>query len=501
MDLNRAHPGYRGSFARHIEQRMEVVPHFKDRSQALVLDEHQQEAMLEMGVALQDETHRRAFSIVHCCGAGKTVLEANLMGASQDAKQDLGIADERLDITLVTERALKTVVRDQYSALGLDDIGIWGAGEKKLDRPMLLATVQALQRNRKALKKLLPLDKVDLLIGDEADYYLTEQRSNVVEQLGGTLRVGFTATPRWRDGRDISELWGPKIHSVPLKEGIRRGINTPPVWFLYESEIDQDSIRIRAGDYEPKTLEAALKYAEIHKAIPDIYRAAIEKNRRNEFPTLVYVPSTPMVELVTSTMREQFANEGLRIERWTGDETSSAQLEEDVLAFKNGEIHILVLCEMGGRGLDVPAARFLIDAYPTLSPTKLEQRHGRVLRRVREGSPLHQRGFTKPYSMIAQIVPKANRFRPLCLPDILDGWDDAAEGRPLGGSSIDGGAPWLEEVMELLQRIENKRPSIAVSLVNNLNLYQSITTPSQLPQADAKGFIYLPPNYGEEPRT
>ncbi|OIO53472.1 hypothetical protein AUJ46_04700 [Candidatus Peregrinibacteria bacterium CG1_02_54_53] len=493
-----AYPGYHDALTNNVERRLEVIPNAKDRNQGLLLDQHQQDAMLEVAVTLQDSHRRRAFSIVHCCGSGKTVLEANMVGASQDAKHELGISEDRRDIVLTTERSLINIISRQFEALGLDDVGMWGNGEKVLDRPVILSTIQAMQNNRKRLKRLIPLDRIDLILGDEADNFLTESRKGVIELLDGTTRIGFTATPRWRDGRDISDVWGPKIHKLLLNEGIKRGINTPPIWLLYEAAIDENSIRIRRGDYEPKTLGAAMKNAEIHKAIPEIYRTVIEREKRDLFPTMIFVPNTYLVDQVTESLQSEFGDEGVTVHGWRGDSITPAQINRDIDDFQEGKLQILVLCEMGGRGLDLPAARFLIDAYPTLSPTKLEQRHGRVLRKVRPGSLLHRRGFQKDYSIVAQVLPRSNAFRPVCLPDILDGWKDAQEGKAIGGSgSGDVGAPWLEEVRELQRRIEAKRPTIKVSLVRQLDIYRKVARLDDLPQADASGFIYLPSCHGE----
>lgn len=499
---NRSYPGYRETFSNHVERRLEIVPHMIERKHALELDLHQQEAMLEVAVALQDAHRYKAFSIMHSCGSGKTVLEANLVGASQDAKHEMGVNGDRRDIVLVTERSNLLTVRKQFETLGFTDLGIWGNGERITDRPVILATIQAMQMNRKELAKILPLEKIDLIIGDEADMYLTKDRIETVEKLDGVVRVGFTATGTWKDGRDISELWGPKIHKVPLTEGIKRGINVPPVWKLYESALDEDTLRIKGNDYEPKTLAAAMKSAEIHKAIPEIYETAIERGRRKDFPTLIFVPSTSLVDMVTDTMRKKFGPEGIVTKGWIGENIDSKEMENDMRDFNNRELNALVLCEMGGRGVDLPAARFLIDAYPTLSPTKLEQRHGRPLRRVRMGSPLYQSGFRKDYSIIVQIHPMSNAFRPICLPDILDGetaWETAKAGNPLGLKEDEGdvGASWGDEVAALQRRIESKNPTINVSLVKELDVYRHIRRFEDIPQADESGFIYLPKDYGK----
>lgn len=490
----RAPNGYRDSLAQQVERRLEVMPHAKERRHALLLDGHQQEAMLEAAIALQSECHNNAFSIVHSCGAGKTVLEANFIGASQDAKTALGINGDRKDMVLTTERALITSIQRQFSALGFDenDVGIWGNGQRTLDKRIIIATIQAIQMNRERLDELLPLDSIDLVVGDEADKFLTEPRSEAVQSLHPSLRIGLTATPEWPDGRNISDLWGPIIHQMRLREGISRGVNVPPLWFLYEADIDEDTFRIHRNDYDAKTVAAAMKQAEIHRAIPHIYRTIVPENQRHQFPTLIYVPDTFILGQVVETLDTEFGADGINVHGWTGESTPRSILSDEIQSFMRGEIDILVLCEMGGRGIDFPSARLLIDAYPGLSANKLEQRHGRVSRRVREGSPLYNSGFRKDFSVIVQIHPRSNQFRPLCLPDIIDGWDDVIEGRPIGGGT-EGGRSWLVEVDELRRRIEEQEPDIGVRRVRSLDIYRRIRRREEgLPVEDDDGFIHLP---------
>lgn len=490
----RASSGYRDSLVQQVERRLEVIPHAVERRHAMLLDGHQQDAMLEAAIALQSTSRHNAFSIVHSCGAGKTVLEANFVGASQDAKNELGINGDRKDVVLTTERALVNSIRGQFHTLGFGDdvVGIWGNGERMLDKRIIIATIQVIQMNRDRLGQFLPLEKIDLVIGDEADKFLTEQRSEAVRSLNPSLRIGLTATPDWPDGRNISDLWGPIIHQMPLREGISRGINVPPLWFLYEANIDEDSFRIRRGDYDGKTVAAAMKQAEIHRAVTDIYRTIVPANQRHQFPTLVYVPDTAILGQVWETLDTEFSPEGINVRGWTGTSMTPDLLREDIQAFMRGEIDILVLCEMGGRGVDFPSARLLIDAYPGLSANKLEQRHGRVSRRVRVGSPLYNSGFRKEFSVIVQIHPHSNQFRPLCLPDIIDGWDDVIEGRPIGGPGGDGPA-WLDEVDELRRRIEAQEPNFNVRRVRSLDIYRRIRRREEgLPVEDDDGFIHLP---------
>ena len=132
---------YYEAFYNHCENQMFGFP-ISDGSN-IELDQHQYEAMMEMCIALEEL--RTNFSIVHSCGSGKTILETNLLLASQKAKDDVD-KENYIDIFLTPERALLFSIRDRLNEMGLD-VGVWGAGQKKLDRPIILSTIQTLQRN------------------------------------------------------------------------------------------------------------------------------------------------------------------------------------------------------------------------------------------------------------------------------------------------------------------------------------------------------------------
>jgi len=461
----------------------------------LIMDPHQQDAMELAAIALM--VNEKSFSIVHSCGSGKTIIEANLAIASQRAKEELGINDTQ-DLLVTTERSLIHSIRNEFESLGLDT-GIWGMGKKILDRPLVIADIQALQTNRKIINHLLPSERIKLLLGDEADVYLTKKRKETINQFQNAVKIGMTATGTWPDGRDISEIWGEKIHEMRLKDGIINGVNVPPLFYLFEANLDDSRLKIEHGDYEKKELQAALKEAEIQKAIPEVYKALIPKDKRKNYPTLVYVPSVQLAHAVEQELLNKFGSEKISVKCWTGDQTTSQQIQNDLSDFNNGKVDILVLCEMGGRGINLPRARCLIDAYPTLSPTKLEQRHGRVLRKLRnDNRNIPSDGFEKHFALIAQIIPKSNRYRPYLLPDLLDCWPDFKNGRLLGKAVTnahynggDVGAPIQNEVAMLRQHLLKNKPKIFVNEINRIDIYEQLNLRDKLPQANDEGFIEI----------
>ena len=159
-----------------LDERGDVVPHQQTREPTITLDEHQSEAIDEIVEGLR--INLDAFSIVHACGTGKSVLAATLTGASQDV-YDEEQGKEYRDLLIGIDRSNVGRLSDELSHIGLD-VGIWGDGRKQLQRPIIIASIQALQNVTRWSDLPKILGKVGLLIGDEADCYLTEDRQQVV---------------------------------------------------------------------------------------------------------------------------------------------------------------------------------------------------------------------------------------------------------------------------------------------------------------------------------
>jgi superfamily II DNA or RNA helicase len=491
MDLSK----YRARLSDECLDRSGAI--IKEDGSKIILDEHQEEGMLASAIALSDG--EKQFSIVHPGGSGKTVLEAGIIQASQAAKDSFksGKIKDTKDIVLTVERTLMSSVRDHIQSVLGKKVGLWGMGHRELDADVLIVNIQALQVNRKKLRKLLDPDKVSLILGDEADKFLTPQRKEIIEKFRNAVRIGFTATPEWPDERHINEIWGEIVHKLSLTEGIKKGINANPLYYLYNADLDGDEIKVANGDYDQISLAAAMKSVEIEMAIPEIY-GSLDENERKNFPTLVYVPSVHTLHATTERLRQVYPD--LNITSWHGSVTSST-LSREIHDFRDGKVDILVLCEMGGRGLDLPRARCIIDAYPTLSKTKLEQRHSRALRKIRPGTPEHESGFKKPFALIHHVQPKSNSFRPVTLFDIIKGLKPGQllprGGKGGGGTGSEGHPPIEEEVKRIADQIRSSNIRANVSLLDQADIRKmldEIKLREDLPMADDDGFIYLPDN-------
>ncbi|ALM09512.1 MAG TPA: hypothetical protein DEB30_05395 [Candidatus Peribacter riflensis] len=482
-------PGYLEAFQEQFASRFEYLPHSDPKQSGIRLEDHQQEAMKELYEGLL--LNRERMCAVASCGSGKTLVEIAAVSASQAAKDQLGINSDRKDLVITEGRTVVSGIRKQFESLGIET-GIWSGNRREFEPPIIVAGIHALQmaHSRRELHKYLPSQAIDLCVVDEVDRFLTSLRSKIIDALNPRITAGFTATKEWPDGRHISDRYGPVVHELPLLEAMKQRINVVPELFIYESQIRESDLKIRKGDYDPKILQAAWRHAELHRAVPDVYGHLLPENIRKNCPTLVYVPSKDMVAATTASFQGRFPE--LTIVGLTGEDYSH-EVETALDGFRDGEVQVIVLCEMGGRGMNLENAKLLIDAYPTKSLNKLEQRHGRILRKIRPGSSLWKRGWKKNDAVIVQIVPKSNKFRPALFTDIIGGWQELQRLRGEREGETNGGSPEGDLVAQIRAHIEAKNPPLQLTLIRRINLLEQIRR--ERPQFDEKGFFRIPRRY------
>lgn len=146
-----------------------------------------------------------------------------------------------------------------------------------------------------------------------------------------------------------------------MSQAIHDGVLVRPKYQLIESSVSLDALPDSSGNYPIEELDRVLIEAEVYTGIVNIYDAIVGLDQRKSYPTIVAVPSVHLVRIVASTFRKKYGQE-INIRWWTGVDTTNLTVENDIKGFNNGEVDVLIICQMGGRGMNLQNARCMIDA-------------------------------------------------------------------------------------------------------------------------------------------
>jgi len=234
----------------------------------------------------------------------------------------------------------------------------------------------------------------DVVIYDEV-HHATEK--NVVS---GTLFavapdavwLGFTATP-YRGSpkatKDLRDAWGETTLVMTIPEAVADGWMALPVFSICPL-LDDDEIRVRAGEFAVRGVSAAWKtrigsLADLvqEKTQPPQRVESDSKMRERErsgavdrvpVPTCITVPSSEVAGMLVEALDER----GI-IARWIHQATSAQDRQLAYTECAAGRC-VLVSIAVISEGFDAPWLRRIISAKPTMSPVCFVQQLGRICR-------------------------------------------------------------------------------------------------------------------------
>ena len=185
---------------------------------------------------------------------------------------------------------------------------------------------------------------------------------------------GVSGTYFRADGSgDLAKTFGPVVYRYSFLDALRDGYVKPlvPVDAGEDETIDVDGIKTIAGDYDLEEQACrAIKLVPSHvRTITDVMR------KFNRKKVLVFCCN---VEHVDRTEKE-FLRLGVRA---VGIHSRSITGKRDkgVEAFRNGDVEVLVSCNMFGTGFDVPSVDYLAFERATKSAVYYAQGLGRGAR-------------------------------------------------------------------------------------------------------------------------
>ena len=251
-----------------------------------------------------------------------------------------------------------------------------------------------------------------MIVIDEAHHALAKTYKEMWERFPKAKFLGLTATPCRLKGKGFTDLFDVLVQSWGVPEFICKGrLATYDFVSIKSDGVTQQLInslqkRGADGDYQNKEMDMLLnKKPNIER----LYRSLEEygKDRKG----IVYAINISHAQKITKLYQEHGVK-AIAID----SKTPAAERQQDIEAFRKGDIQVLVNVDIFSEGFDCPDVEFVQLARPTLSLAKYLQMVGRGLR-VAKG---------KRNSV---IIDNVGLYRVFGLPSQVWNWNAMFEGK------------------------------------------------------------------------
>ena len=215
-----------------------------------------------------------------------------------------------------------------------------------------------------------------MIVIDEAHHALAKTYKEMWERFPKAKFLGLTATPCRLNGKGFTDLFDVLVQSWSVPEFISKGrLATYDFVSIKSDGVTQrliDSLQKRGadGDYQNKEMDMLLNKKP---SIERLYRSLEEfgKDRKG----IVYAINISHAQKITKLYQENGVK-AIAID----SKTPATERQQDIEAFKKGDIQVLVNVDIFSEGFDCPDVEFVQLARPTLSLAKYLQMVGRGLR-------------------------------------------------------------------------------------------------------------------------
>ena len=215
-----------------------------------------------------------------------------------------------------------------------------------------------------------------MIVIDEAHHALAKTYKEMWDRFPNAKFLGLTATPCRLNGKGFTDLFDVLVQSWGVPEFISKGrLATYDFVSIKSDGVTQrliDSLQKRGadGDYQNKEMDMLLNKKP---SIERLYRSLEEygKDRKG----IVYAINISHAQKITKLYQEHGVK-AIAID----SKTPATERQQDIEAFKKGDIQVLVNVDIFSEGFDCPDVEFVQLARPTLSLAKYLQMVGRGLR-------------------------------------------------------------------------------------------------------------------------
>ena len=251
-----------------------------------------------------------------------------------------------------------------------------------------------------------------IIVIDEAHHALAKTYKEMWERFPKAKFLGLTATPCRLNGKGFTDLFDVLVQSWGVPEFISKGrLATYDFVSIKSDGVTQrliDSLQKRGadGDYQNKEMDMLLNKKP---SIERLYRSLEEfgKDRKG----IVYAINISHAQKITKLYQEHGVK-AIAID----SKTPATERQQDIEAFKKGDIQVLVNVDIFSEGFDCPDVEFVQLARPTLSLAKYLQMVGRGLR-VAKGKKN------------CVIIDNVGLYRVFGLPSQVWNWNAMFEGK------------------------------------------------------------------------
>ena len=251
-----------------------------------------------------------------------------------------------------------------------------------------------------------------MIVIDEAHHALAKTYKEMWERFPKAKFLGLTATPCRLNGKGFTDLFDVLVQSWDVPEFISKGRLATYDFVSIKSDgmtqrlIDSLQKRGADGDYQNKEMDMLLNKKP---SIERLYRSLEEfgKDRKG----IVYAINISHAQKITKLYQEHGVK-AIAID----SKKPATERQQDIEAFKKGDIQVLVNVDIFSEGFDCPDVEFVQLARPTLSLAKYLQMVGRGLR-VAKGKKN------------CVIIDNVGLYRVFGLPSQVWNWKATFEGR------------------------------------------------------------------------
>ena len=298
---------------------------------------------------------------------------------------------------------------------GWDRLGMSGASKVSPDClsasafyvPIKAVSIQWLSKHYDEIE-----EEPGMIVIDEAHHALAKTYKGMWDRFPKAKFLGLTATPCRLNGKGFTDLFDVLVQSWSVPEFISKGrLATYDFVSIKSDGVTQrliDSLQKRGadGDYQNKEMDMLLNKKP---SIERLYQSLEEfgKDRKG----IVYAINISHAQKITKLYQENGVK-AIAID----SKTPATERQQDIEAFKKGDIQVLVNVDIFSEGFDCPDVEFVLLARPTLSLAKYLQMVGRGLR-VAKGKKN------------CVIIDNVGLYRVFGLPSQVWNWNAMFEGK------------------------------------------------------------------------